>query len=516
MKSFFSIIKYDYLQRTRSYAFLITLCASLAMGYTFVPEPNANYSTIRIADYLGYYNSAWFGYVTAIMTSIFLSLIGFYLVNSGIKTDVDTRVGQIVASSPIKNFIYLMGKVVSNFLVLLTIVLLVFLMSITLFFLYNDGFPFELLQFVTPYLVLVLPAIFFISVLAVVFEVLMGKYTVVQNIAFFFLFTALAVYTPPMDSHFITDVFGSKTVTQQMQADVQDISGTNVSTSLNIGYVIGNTKESKRFQFDGVDFSAIFIGSRFLWALFGIVLVVLISPFFHRFDQKRWISKKRVVASVIPNVKKEREILLSALPDAQTNYGILAFIKTEILLLVRHGKKWLWMFNLVGMVLLAFLPLTTAHQFILPMLWFLQVGRLSELNTKEITYRVHYFAFSSYKPMGRLLLSQITAGVILLLFLSVPIIIRYVFVSNFIALTSIVFGGVFITLLAAALGIITRGKKLFEVLFFMIAYANINGIPFLDYFGALSHNSWYVYKLILACLCLGILSVSFRYSQLRR
>ena len=60
MKPFFTIVKSDYVQRTRSYAFLITLCASLAVAYTFVPEPNANYSTISIADYVGYYNSAWF------------------------------------------------------------------------------------------------------------------------------------------------------------------------------------------------------------------------------------------------------------------------------------------------------------------------------------------------------------------------------------------------------------------------------------------------------------------------
>lgn len=133
MPPFFTIIKSDYLQRTRSYAFLITLCATLAIAYTFVPEPNANYATIKIANYVGYYNSAWFGYVTAIMTSLFLSLMGFYLVNNGIETDVKIKVGQIVASTPISNFKYLLSKVLSNFLVLLTIVAVVFIMNIILF-----------------------------------------------------------------------------------------------------------------------------------------------------------------------------------------------------------------------------------------------------------------------------------------------------------------------------------------------------------------------------------------------
>lgn len=126
MKSFFNIIKYDYAQRTRSYAFLITLCVSLAVAYSFVPEPNAGYSTIRIGDYLGYYNSAWFGYVTALMTSIFLFFTGFYLVNSGIKADVDTKVGQIVAATPICNLTYLFAKMLSNLMVLLTIMFIVF------------------------------------------------------------------------------------------------------------------------------------------------------------------------------------------------------------------------------------------------------------------------------------------------------------------------------------------------------------------------------------------------------
>lgn len=516
MKSFFSIIKYDYLQRTRSYTFLITLCASLAIAYTFVPEPNANYSTIRIADYLGYYNSAWFGYVTAIMTSVFLSLIGFYLVNSGIKTDVDTKVGQIVATTPIKNLIYLLGKATSNFIVLLTIIVLVFLMSVILFFLYNDGYSFELLQFVKPYLLITIPAIFFIAALAVVFEVLVPKYTIVQNITFFFLFAALAVFNLPEDSDFTMDVYGSKIVTGQMVNTVKEITGSDANTGLNIGYVIGNLKDTKKFQFEGMDFPTTFILSRLVWMLFGIGLIVLVSPFFHRFDQKKRLKTKNTRKVIAPLEKNESEIILSALPAVQTNYGILSILKTEMLLLIRHGKKWLWIVNLIGMVLLAVLPLPIAHQMVLPILWFLQVGRLSELNTKEIAYGVHYLAFTSYKPIGRLLFSQILSGFLLLLFLSFPLMVRYAFLGNFMTLVPIILGGIFVIMLASVFGIITKGKKLFEILFFMVTYANINGIAFLDYFGGMPHNSWYVPKLVLCCLFLCMLGVSIRYSQLRR
>ena len=164
MKQLLILIKYDYLQRTRSYTFLITLCATIAIGYTFVPSPDANYATIRIANYVGEYNSAWFGYVTAIMTSLFLSLIGFYLVNGTIRTDSLTKVGQIVAATRVTNFKYLGIKVITNYLILLTLVAIILVMSFILFFAYNDGFDFEIMAFVKPYLLISLPALFFIAV----------------------------------------------------------------------------------------------------------------------------------------------------------------------------------------------------------------------------------------------------------------------------------------------------------------------------------------------------------------
>ena len=234
-------------------------------------------------------------------------------------------------------------------------------------------------------------------------------------------------------------------------------------------------------------------------------------------DQKRilLLPKKISNKEFIVDDKKETQVHRADLPKVQANYGILNFIKTELLLLIRHGEKWLWALNLIGMILLAVLPLAKAHFLVLPILWFLQVGRLSELNTKEVAYGVHYFAFASYKPMTRLLFSQLVSGIALLLFLVLPLLVRYAVIGNFSALLPIVFGGIFVVLLASSLGILTKGKKLFEVLFFMITYANINNIAFLDYFGGMTHDSWYLLKLTLCCIFLGVISTTMRISQLR-
>ncbi|MEO7043991.1 MAG: hypothetical protein ABI091_01700, partial [Ferruginibacter sp.] len=175
-----SIIKGDYQQRTRSYAFLITLAISLYLAYTFVPAPGADYTTVKIGKYVVLNNTAWVGYVTAMMASVFLSLLGFYLVNSSIQKDIDTEVGMIIATTQVSNFKYLFTKVLSNFMVLLTITGLVSIMGIILVFVRSNGAAFNIVQFILPYLLTTLPCIFFIASLAVLAEVFLGKWPMLQ------------------------------------------------------------------------------------------------------------------------------------------------------------------------------------------------------------------------------------------------------------------------------------------------------------------------------------------------
>jgi len=229
--------------------------------------------------------------------------------------------------------------------------------------------------------------------------------------------------------------------------------------------------------------------------ILGIGIIGVTAPFFHRFDRKRLI-KSKVKKDIIIETKLDTEIRLINLPKVQENFGILPFIKTELLLLFRNGKKGLWVLNLIGMVLLIVTPVEIALQFILPIVWFFQVSRLSSLTTKEVTNNVHYFAFASYKPLSRLLLSQIISGVLLMLFIALPLLVKLLFIGNLISVVTVFLGGMFIVLLATTFGILTGSKKLFEVLFFMLTYANINGVSFLDYFGGTTHNSTYIVKLV--------------------
>jgi hypothetical protein len=517
MKTFLNTIKYDYLQRTRSYAFLITLCFSLAFAYTLIPAPDANYSTVQIGGYTGNYTSNWIAYVSAIMTSTFLSLIGLYLVNGSIKTDVDTKVGQIIAVTSISNFNYLLSKVFSNFLVLFSIAFLIFCMSIGLFFKYNQGYSFDLMVFIKAYGLLVLPALFFISMIAVLIEVFIGKYTALQNVVIFMIFMLLLGTSKLNKGNYNFDVITGKVITVQMENQVNKLAKSNNNKTLNIGFT-NVMYDTKKFDFKPEPFSIDFIISRLLWVLLGIGIVAGIAPLFHRFNVKERKFKK--IKTTLTGNKIEallnNEINVKNLIKTSTNYSILPLIKTELLLLFRNGKKGMWFLNIIGMILLLVVPVKVAHQFILPVLWFLQVGRLSTLSTKELTNNVHYFAYSSYKPISRLLLSKFISGSVLTFALAFPLLLKLVFIANFTAVLAIILGGMFIVLLAITFGIVSKSKKLFEVLFFFIAYANINQVPFLDYYGGVSSSSLYNIKLLSFAIILGLISVFVRKMEIER
>jgi hypothetical protein len=511
MKYVISIIKADYLQRTRSYAFLITLAISLYIAYTFVPAPGAAYTTVRVGNFIGVYNAAWIGYVTAMMTSVFLSLIGFYLVNNSIKKDIETGVGMIIAATSISNFKYLLSKALSNFLVLLSITAIVFAMSVILFFIRGNGFSFEVAQFILPYAIVTVPALFFISSLAVVAEVFAGRRPVIQYLMFFVLFNFISANVMMAEGSGMVkmlDPFGVKAVTMGMEDFVRTHFNEKQHV-VSMGFNFSDRQDVKTFVFEGIQWQPAFIASRFIWIGFSLLLIWISAKFFHRFDVKEKIStkKKRSPAANISSGLITGDIKLSALPAITPAYGILPFIKTELLMLLRKGSKWFWLVNAGGMIVLVFAPLSIAHQIVLPILWFLQVSRWSDLATKEKTNRMHYFTYAAYQPVKRLLVSQIAAGIILAVALSFPLIIRYSVSGGFIHALDILAGAVFIVAFAVCLGILSGGNKLFEILFFVLTYSAVNGIPFMDYFGGM-HNDLNYTGLMLAII-IFLLTVSF-------
>jgi hypothetical protein len=524
VKYIYSIIKADYLQRTRSYAFLITLAITIFAAYSFVPPPTANYTTLNIVGYKGVYNSAWVGYVSAMMTTIMLSLYGFFLVNGGIKKDIDTGVGFIVATTSITNFGYLLSKMLSNFLVLLTIMGFTFVVSIIMFFVRTNGYPFYITDFVLPYLLFALPALLTISSLAVAFEVFLGKKSILQYIAFVFLFGAITANVNNQPNNTVAvlmDPYGVRTMTNSIKNKVYTQYNTRVD-NVSLGFTFHRKRGFKTFEWSGITFTGLFLFSRVLWLTIAFGLTYLSSFFFHRFDIKLSARKKKKKALIF-NAQAGTAVFApggihrASLPPVVTDYGILPFIKTELLLLVRKGSKWMWLVTGGLWISTCFVPLNISHIYLLPVLLFLQVTRWSEIVTKEKTNRLHYFTYSSYKPLLRMLPAQILAAVLLAFALALPVMIRYAFSMDVYTVVNILNGCLLIVLLAVCLGIISGGKKLYEILFFLITYAITQKIPAADYLGAVKYYSHinYITSILMLNILLALVSFTVRNYQTR-
>ncbi len=112
------LVKADFLTRVRRTSFLLTLGFTVYVGY----ETFAGHIVLRLGEYRGVYNSAWVGALMGIVTSALLSLAGFYIVKGSILRDEQTRVGQILASTPMSKGFYTVAKWLGNFAVLASMV----------------------------------------------------------------------------------------------------------------------------------------------------------------------------------------------------------------------------------------------------------------------------------------------------------------------------------------------------------------------------------------------------------
>jgi hypothetical protein len=513
MLSYRSIIRADYLQRTRSYTFLITLLAGVCLAYTFVPADGAKYATVRVGNYAGFNNAAWIGHTTAIMASTFLWLIGFYLVNNGIKRDRDTGVGQIIATTSISNFKYLLAKALSNFFVLLTITVIVMLMALVLVFARGSRYPFDAVQFFMPYIFATIPTIFCVSVLAVIAEVLMGKYSTLQNIGFFVLFglVAGANANGSSDGLYWMDVLGVRKLTGEI-ANIVNTQYSQDVQQVSVGFVFSSKISIEHFLFTGIHLPAAYFISRLLWMTAFVLLLKISAQFFHRFDVKEitLVKKKKTVTGQVKEKLSLQEIHIPALPVAATNFTILPLVKTELLMLVRKGRRWFWLINLGCFIALCFMPLDIAHKFGIPIIWFLQVNRWADIASKEKYFRTHYFTYAAYKPLQRLFTAQMLAGFLLAVALVLPVIVRYALLGNIIAASAIITGALFVIAFSVCSGILTGGSRFFEIVFFMLTYVNMNLVPPADYFGAFKHGISYMLMLPAVIACMLVVSFMFR------
>ena len=159
----YHLMRADLFERARRYSFLITLGSVVFAAYLYIPPKEADYLTLGLGNYRGVYNSAWIGSAVAVLSSALLSLPAFYLVKNAVERDERTRVGQIVATTPLSKPLYTLGKAFSNFVFLAVMVGVIALAAAGMQLIRGESLRLDPWALLSPFVLCSLPAALHLS-----------------------------------------------------------------------------------------------------------------------------------------------------------------------------------------------------------------------------------------------------------------------------------------------------------------------------------------------------------------
>src|SRR5262249_55608572 len=144
---------------------------------------------LQLDEYRGVYTSGWIGTLVAMVVTCFVSLAGFYIVKNAVERDRATGVGQILAATPLSKSAYALGKFVSNFAVLSSMVVVLAAAALIMQFFAAEDAHIDLWALLSPFFLLALPAMAITGVVALCFEMLPVFRGGFGNIAWFFVWS---------------------------------------------------------------------------------------------------------------------------------------------------------------------------------------------------------------------------------------------------------------------------------------------------------------------------------------
>jgi hypothetical protein len=535
LRALYAVMRVGYLNKVRTYRFLIILALTIVVGYAFVPPPDADYVTLAWVSattlYRGVYNSAWIGAMVSMLTGAFLTLLGFYVVNDSVERDEQTRVGQIIATTPLSNSVYTLGNALCNFAVLSTMVVIVLLTALGMQLVRGEVLAIDLWALTTPFLVLVLPLMSLVAAIAVLFETRPMLRGGTGNIVYAFVW----LFGLPLFSE-LFDMFGILGILSSMCAAGQAMyPGLDQKKSI-LGLEWGFTQDRALapFTWHGVNWTPEVIQTRLVLVGVAVGISLLASVRFSRFDPSREskkipeppsseaLSVEEVMESMVVPLK---EVQLRPLGVDALQFRFWPLLLAECWLMLKELRELplfgMWGSAAAGALIIAglLLPIDGARGIMLPLAWFLPMLIWSKMGTREARHRTDQLVFSSANSLKRQLPAVWLAGVLLAVVTGSGIALNLALHGDWLGVLAWVVGALFVPSLALCLGVWTGSSKSFEFIYTMLWYIGpLNRIEPLDFMGALPGSIeagiWQLY-LAITIILMGLAFIGRRW-QIQR
>lgn len=437
--------------------------------------------------------------MVAMTTTVLVALVGFYIVKNAVDRDRQTRVGEILATTPISRAHYLLGKLLSNFAVLAAIVAVLAVAALVMQLAKAEDRHVDLWALLSPFLLVTLPVIAFTGALAVFFETVPGLRGGFGNIAYFFLWgflLAAPATTKTAWADLVCILPVEASVKAAAKANFEEYKG---------GFSIGigprrNYQEMRTFVWNGVDWTAERLAQRLGILAAALGLTLLPALWFDRFDPARrraldGFSRRAKRKSSERDATDSDEAALRAAPRA-THVHLTPLAEQALkprftgvflaeLRLLLKGQRWWWYAGAAGLLIASIAaPLQNAREVVLPLVWLWPVLLWSALGTREARHATDQLLFSAPHPVRWQLPASWAAGVVLAGLTGSVIGLRLLLAGDAAAVAAWTVGALFIPTLALALGVWSGTSKFFEGFYTVLWYVGpLQHTPGLDFLG---------------------------------
>lgn len=218
-------------------------------------------------------NAALIGAHTAVLTSISLLLIGFFIIRGSIEQDRHGGPGQLIAATPLKSRTYVGGKILGNALLLAVVPCVMIFITIVRFYLRGVG-PFDIGMLVTPFVLFVPSTIVLVASIATLFEFVDFLRGTKASVAYFFVVVIVLVSG-------VADPTGIRPIV----TSIEKVSATQTMNGKPLWY--------------GVTLTPSLLINRFLYVGTPLVVVYVSLSRFERFDPTHIEKKDREKPSVV-------------------------------------------------------------------------------------------------------------------------------------------------------------------------------------------------------------------------
>jgi hypothetical protein len=476
----YHLARADFLERVRRYSFLLILAFAAGLAYlTFIGT-----ITLQLGEYRGVYNSAWVGSMMTLIGTAYITLAGFYMVKNTIQRDGQTRVGLVLATTPMSKSIYTLGKALSNFAVLAAMVSVLAVAAVILQLARAEGGSLEPGRPLAPFIWVALPAMAITAAVAVLFETLPVLRGGVGNVIYFF---AWSTYLGLSGVTGVNDYLGLGFFMRRMVGALKLIDPSyNGGFALQVGPLAHATKT---FLWNGVDWTPQLLLGRLQWVAIAIGIAWLSALFFHRFDPAR---EGRHRNKESPEPAEERraptapiaEIHLTPLKRTARGSQFPRLVVSELRLMLK-GHAWWWYLVAAGLFVASLaVPDGQARHAVAGFAWIWPVLIWSQMGAREARHETQKLVFSCAHALDRQLPAVWVAGVVVAISTGGGLGIRLLIGGNWPALSGWLAGALFVPTLALALGVWSGSSKPFEALYTLWWYVGpMNHIPGMDFMG---------------------------------